>query len=277
MSEDIIKKDNIESEIVIINDFLDIVAEGVLSSNPAFLCGVKFFKSLSFRAILREYEKYKQKAVLDEKDKLKELLRSTVNAYMNLAEKNGWDVRDYDKENVIGYVESITKGVLEYTLSEYESKKIKLYGDFLGAVVYHGDFSRIDELIYGLKVFSKLSYRQLILVKLITDNFAEIDKPTSITNVSICVEMNELMLMGFWRINGVLLETDYTSPITIGDVNCTQYAKEFVTYTNLNFSHEEIQIIVDKFHLDYREQPNSFMLTVSNDPVSGEPPQQNNC
>ena len=277
MSEDIIKKDNIESEIVIINDFLDIVAEGVLSSNPAFLCGVKFFKSLSFRAILREYEKYKQKAVLDEKDKLKELLRSTVNAYMNLAEKNGWDVRDYDKENVIGYVESITKGVLEYTLSEYESKKIKLYGDFLGAVVYHGDFSRIDELIYGLKVFSKLSYRQLILVKLITDNFAEIDKPTSITNVSICVEMNELMLMGFWRINGVLLETDYTSPITIGDVNCTQYAKEFVTYTNLNFSHEEIQIIVDKFHLDYREQPNRFMLTVSNDPVCGEPPQQNNC
>ena len=55
MSEDIIKKDNTESEIVIINDFLDIVAEGVLSSNPAFLCGVKFFKSLSFRAILREY------------------------------------------------------------------------------------------------------------------------------------------------------------------------------------------------------------------------------
>ncbi len=277
MSEDIIKKDNTESEIVIINDFLDIVAEGVLSSNPAFLCGVKFFKSLSFRAILREYEKYKQKAVLDEKDKLRELLRSTVNAYMKLAEKNGWDVHDYDNENAIGYVESITKGVLEYTLSEYENKKIKLYGDFLGAVVYYGDFSRIDELIHGLKVLSKLSYRQLILVKLITDNFTEIDKSTSITNVSICVEMSELMLMGFWRINGVLLETDYTSPITIGDVNCTQYAKEFVAYTNLNFSQEEIQKVVDKFHLDYREQSNRFMLTISDNPVDGEPPQQNSC
>ena len=46
MREDIIKKDNIKSEIVIINDFLDIIADGVLSSNPALLCGVKFFKSL---------------------------------------------------------------------------------------------------------------------------------------------------------------------------------------------------------------------------------------
>ena len=143
--------------------------------------------------------------------------------------------------------------------------------------MYYGDFSRIDELIHGLKVLSKLSYRQLILVKLITDNFTEIDKSTSITNVSICVEMSELMLMGFWRINGVLLETDYTSPITIGDVNCTQYAKEFVAYTNLNFSQEEIQKVVDKFHLDYREQSNRFMLTISDDPVDGEPPQQNSC
>ena len=241
MREDIIKKDNIKSEIVIINDFLDIIADGVLSSNPALLCGVKFFKSLSFRAILREYKKYKQKAVLDEKDKLRELLRSTVNAYMELAEQNGWDVYDLDKENTIGYVGSFTKGVLEHTLSEYENNKIELYGKFLGAVVYNGDFSKVNEKYHGLKVLARSTKRQMVLVRLITDNFLTLDPKKYITNIAICVELYELLHMGFWKLEGVKLKTNYTAPIMIGDIRSTQYAIEFVRYMNLKFSEAEIQ------------------------------------
>lgn len=116
--------------------------------------------------------------------------------------------------------------ILQNAINEFQFKKLMILGDFWGKTIAEGN-NDWDNLHIEGNILNNLTYRQLILLKLLADGFPEDQQNRCINNISICVELNQLLHLGFWKTSGVYFGTNNSGPIAISELRKTDFLFKF--------------------------------------------------
>ena len=95
-----------------------------------------------------------------------------------------------------------------------------------------------------------LSFRQIVMVRLISEDFRGIDKKLFISNPAACVEMNQLLSYGIWQTSGALFGTNTSWAIQIDSIIPTIYSEQVSEVLMLDkINDEDIKIVIDSLGL----------------------------
>ena len=160
-----------------------------------------------------------------EKDKLSLASRTALQTFREQAEKDGviaWQI-NMDPS----YLESAYEVAEHLTLEairQSETKKVEVLGHYYGSQFYKGntDWQDMHQII---TMAGTLTYRQMVLIRLICDGFDGISQELFITNPSACVEINRMQDYGLWMTDMAMFKDDSSAKIQIKLLKPTGYAK----------------------------------------------------
>ena len=134
-------------------------------------------------------------------------------------------------------------------MRQAELNKIKILGRFYGKSMYEGR-TNWNDLHQITSMTGDLSFRQLVLIYLINEDFPSINRDMYISNPHACVEIKQLLKYGIWELSGMLFSENNTAPIQIETINKTSFAQvvsDRLMLTSLNF--ENIKDVIDSLQL----------------------------
>lgn len=163
-----------------------------------------------------------------------ELLK--VDSTFEIAEKTFWEFVEQEGEDNAGYgfdtnsleyqsALETAEGILMQSMREFEHKKLEVLGRFYGRHLYKGS-TQWEKIHLTMKMIDRLTYRQLILIRLICAGFPGRDKEMCITSPDVCVETMDLVTYGIWCAPGAFLDQNNSLPIQLNLLVATDYAKE---------------------------------------------------
>ena len=117
-------------------------------------------------------------------------------------------------------------------LQESQTKKDIFYGVYWGNVIYEHD-EHWEDQHFIISLLSKLSFRQLILVKLIVEGFAERNKDMFITRPEISIELSELQSLGLWGTYGIEITQSLDNSRSLQHIRVTDFGKSFYNKLDL--------------------------------------------
>ena len=122
-------------------------------------------------------------------------------------------------------------------------------GQFYGRAFYYCDLDWQD-MHQIINLCSDMSFRQLVLIKLICEGFNGNDPELFITNTSACVETNRLLDYGIWFIEGATFATNNSAKIQLQLLVPTDYAKLLYKVLMLErISDEDVKRTIDSLKL----------------------------
>lgn len=147
------------------------------------------------------------------------------------------------------YAYEVAEHLSMEAIRQSEQKKIDILGRFYGKQFYEGRMNWQD-MHQVIAMTGELSYRQIILIKLICERFSGMDQESYISNPSACVEINRLLDYGIWRREGAAFSTDNSNHILLKRVNPTEYAKLIYDVLMLNhIESEDIERTIESLHI----------------------------
>lgn len=150
-------------------------------------------------------------------------------------------------------------GLILKAINENQRHKIETMGNFLGETVYSGDFSNNHELQQMTNTLVKLSWRQLVLIKLISEKFHGIDSELIPLDPSASIEINELQQYGFWQSEGARFGVDNSSTYQLKDIKPTEYCYHFVEKIGMDFiTVNDVNEIVGSLRLGHGQSPENL-------------------
>lgn len=201
--------------------FVDIVS--VYSNNlipSSFIKGVIAFIDLR---LLEPYEDVKSRQISDwQSTRLKDIIRKTKSEFITLANKHNCQLDTYTEEPLWdqNFYEAGVHILFE-AINESQSKKIDVFARFWAHLIFFNK-SDWDNIHLITSIISKLTYRQIVLIRIIHDGFLG-KKDKQITNSNVCVELNSLLDYGVWSTSGAGLGIDNSAPITLNELEKTSY------------------------------------------------------
>ena len=155
---------------------------------------------------------------------------SQINYAFDKAEKVFWEFVEKYGENA-GYAFDASSSEYENAMQVAEGfllqsmKKLDVLGCFYGKSLYYGD-NQWETIHHTLKMTERLTYRQIVLIRLICEKFPDIDPTYCITEKDACVETMDLINFGIWATPGAYLSQDNSSPIQLETLVPTEYSFE---------------------------------------------------
>lgn len=169
----------------------------------------------------------------NQKEKILTVFDYAQSEYWALAKEHEWSIEHPEGELYFNNIKEFIEGVVVAAMNECQNKKLSLLGGFFGRSAYYGIYD-LDKFHHIRTLLSKLTYRQICLLKIINDRFVNIDPKLCICNSYICVELNELLQYGFWQMNGISFSTNNSGPIQVGNIIPTPYCKSFIEHLSLS-------------------------------------------
>lgn len=187
---------------------------------------------------------------MKEVDKHDRVFKIAENIYWELAEKdNVHSMVIYFDESYIQYAFEVAEHVSLEAMRQSESAKIQVLGQFYGRAFYYCDLDWQD-MHQIINLCSDMSFRQLVLIKLICEGFNGNDPELFITNTSACVETNRLLDYGIWFIEGATFATNNSAKIQLQLLVPTDYAKLLYKVLMLErISDEDVKRTIDSLKL----------------------------
>lgn len=118
-------------------------------------------------------------------------------------------------------------------LTETDRRKDLIFGNYWGYIICNHDES-FDDQYFTVSLIKKLSYRQIVLIKLIAEGLPESIRTKTITKPEISVDLNMLHQYGFWDIMGKEINANYENFRSLDGINKTKLAD--ITYKRLSLS-----------------------------------------
>lgn len=137
-------------------------------------------------------------------------------------------------EHILEYAE----GMILKAINENQRRKIEIMGNFLGETMYSGE-SDMHLLQQISNTLSKLSWRQVVMVKLISERFPGCNLDLIPTNHSAAIEINELQQYGFWQSEGARFGINNSVTYRLKDIVPTEYCRSFVLLTGMDIISKE--------------------------------------
>lgn len=191
-----------------------------------------------------------KKLSISERKKLDKVSIIALKTFRELAEKDGviaWQM-DIDPAYV-DYAYEVAEHATMEAIRQSEQKKVELLGRYYGRQFYKGE-TNWQDMHQMISMAGTLSFRQIVMVRLIAEDFRGIDKKLFISNPAACVEMNQLLLYGIWQTRGALFGTNTSWTIQIDSIIPTIYSKQVGEVLMLDkISDEDIKIVIDSLGL----------------------------
>lgn len=111
------------------------------------------------------------------------------------------------------------------SMNQYNEKKLEVLGKLYGKAFFD-DKRKFDDLHLAIDIADRWSYRQILLLYLICNNWCGLEKELYITDARICIELRRLQSDGVWFIEGVQTSINNVMPIQIAQLLPTEFAKE---------------------------------------------------
>lgn len=165
---------------------------------------------------------------------ISELEKSKVEQTFKKAQNVFWEFVEKDGANNAGYLFDISspeyegarqsaEGFLMQSMREFERKKLDVIGCYFGRNMYYGK-TQWEQIFQTQKMIERLTYRQVVLIRLISEHFPGINQEYSITSSDACVEVKELFNYGIWKTTAAYFGEDKSQPILIKELVPTKYA-----------------------------------------------------
>ncbi len=193
---------------------------------PAAVVATPLVKGLVLGIIERCFNFNAKKTLsIRETKNLYKVSRVTLQTFKELADQDGvvaWEmVVDPSNEE---YALEVAEHATMEAIRQSEQKKIEVIGRYYGKRFYQGpaDWQDMHQII---TMVGALTYRQMVLIRLICDGFNGISQEMFITNPSACVEINRMQDYGLWMTDMAMFKDDSSAKIQIKLLKPTEYAK----------------------------------------------------
>lgn len=245
----------------IVNSILKDIASSVVEKSFVAIATAAGFPAIAFSAPLAKgiilglfqnsYNDCSQMTLsVRETDKLNQLSSIALQTFWRLAEEDGviaWEM-NIDPA-YIDYAAEVAEHVTLEGIKQSERKKIDILGRYYGKQFYKGntDWQDMHQMI---TMVSNLTFRQIVLIRLISEGFKQLDRNLFISNPSACVEVNRLLDYGIWQTDGSSFGTNDSWMIQLECIIPTIYSDQVSDALMLDdLSEEDINRTIDSLKL----------------------------
>ena len=203
------------------------------------------------------YNDYAQRTLsISETKKLNTTSQVALEVFRELSEKDqilAWEISiDPSYEE---YAYEVADHVVQEAIRQSEAKKAEVLGWYYGKRIYQGpgDWQDMHQII---TMAGTLSFRQIVLIRLINEGFLGIAPEMFITNPSACVEISRMQDYGLWMTDKVTFKDDASAEIQIKVLMPTVYSKMVGEALMLDkLSKEDIKRTLESLSLSEKGEP----------------------
>ena len=160
-----------------------------------------------------------------ENEKVDLLSKTSLQTFMELAEKDGVTAISMQiDEGQLQYAYEVSEDLMLTAIRQSQQKKVEILGRYYGGSFYKGnvDWQDMHQIIM---MAGTLTFRQIVLIRLICEGFGGVSPEMFITKPSACVEINRMQDYGLWMTDMAMFKEDSSAKIQIKLLKPTEYAK----------------------------------------------------
>jgi len=259
MNEEVVK--NVSSELA--SNAID-YGFGKLAISVGFP-KIAFLTPLAKGIILGLFENcfndYKQRVLsISENNKLEKATRIALQTFKELADNDQVEpaIMKID-EAYLNYAFEVAEHATLESIRQSELGKVDIIGRYYGGQFYKGNLDWQD-MHQMITMVGMLTFRQLVLIRLIVDGFPSLDKDLYVSNPSACVEINRLLDYGIWKTNGAAFGVNDSGAIQLKQLELTDYAKQVNEALMLErLSRDEIMRTIESLRLSSDGTPQKIV------------------
>lgn len=249
VSKNIIK--SVVSEVASIATEVSFVTLATAAGFPSAALALPLAKGLVLGVLETCFTDNAQKKLsISERKKLDRVSIIALETFRELAEKDGviaWQLNI--EPSYVDYAYEVAEHATIEAIRQSEQKKVELLGRYYGSQFYRGG-TNWQDMHQMISMAGALSFRQIVMIRLIAENFKGIDTKLFISNPSACVEMNQLLSYGIWQTNGALWGTNTSWAMQIDSIIPTIYSEQVSKVLMLDkISEDDINLVVDSLGL----------------------------
>lgn len=176
-----------------------------------------------------------------ESQKLDLFSQTAVQTFFDLAERDGvTPMQQQIEEGQLQYAYEAAEGAMLTAIRQSQRAKIKILGRYFGSQLYQ-DKINWQDMHQVLNMADALTFRQLVMIRLIAEDFKGLNKKLFISNPTACVEINRLLDFGIWQTAGAQLGINKSWKIQLESIIPTIYSDEVCKSLMLeNLSEDDI-------------------------------------
>lgn len=249
MAKEILK--NITTEVASAATESGFITVATAAGYPMLSLAMPFVKGVVLGLIENCYNDYSQRTLsIRESEKLNRVSIVAMQTFRKLAEKDGvvaWELNmnlDY-----FDYAFEVAEHVTLESIRQSEQNKVDVLGRYYGNQFYKAS-TNWQDMHQVISMIGMLTFRQIVMIRLISDGFKGIDNNLFIGNPSACIEMNRLLDYGIWQTDGASFGINDSWTIQLKSIIPTIYSykvKEELMLDSL--SEEELASTIDSLHL----------------------------
>ena len=194
------------------------------------------------------------------------------NMVFDIAERTYFELAANDKGNVpsqdVVLEDSYFQQVYETAehvsieaIRQSEMKKIEVLGRYYGGEFYkHGPNIDFQDMHQMIAMAGSLTFRQIVLIRLIKEEFKNVNENHFISNPYACVEVNRLRDYGIWQTEGASFGINESRPIQLKSIRPTIYAEKVSDALMLDrLSDDDVQRTLESLRLTLEGTPQEVL------------------
>lgn len=191
-----------------------------------------------------------KKLSISERKKLDKFSTIALETFRELAERDGviaWQLNI--DPSYVDYAYEVAEHATMEAIRQSEQKKVELLGRYYGSQFYRGE-TNWQDMHQMISMVGALSFRQIVMIHLIAEDFMGIDTKMFISNPSACVEMHQLLSYGIWQTSGVPFGTNTSWAMRIDSIIPTIYSEQVSQVLMLDkIGEDDVTFVVDSLGL----------------------------
>lgn len=224
---------------------------------PAIALATPLVKGIILGLLENCYNDCSQRTLsIREGKKLNRVSEMALLTFRELAEKDGVKAWELNIDpSYIDYAFEVAEHATMEAIRQSEMAKVDILGRYYGKSFYEGktDWQDIHQMI---TMAGALTFRQLVMIRLISEGFKGLDGNLFITNPSACVEINRLKDYGIWQTTGAAFGINESVEIQLERIIATFYADQVNESLMLGkLSDEDIHRTIDSLMLSEKGTP----------------------
>lgn len=193
---------------------------------------------------------------VSEKKKLTQVSSIALQTFWEMAKRDGivaWEM-SIDPAN-IDYAYEVAEHATLEAIRQSEKKKIDVLGRYYGNQFYKGR-SEWQDMHQIITMVGSLTFRQIVMIRLISEGFIGMNRKLFISNPSACVEINRLKDYGIWQTCGAAFGINESVPIQLDGIIATFFSECISKELMLDrLSDSDIHIVLESLGLTEKGTP----------------------
>lgn len=175
---------------------------------------------------------------------------------MKLAEEDGVTAITMQiDEGQLKNAYEVSEELMLAAIRQSQDKKVEILGRYYGKTFYYGKIEWQD-MHQIIMMTGTLTYRQVVLIRLICESFKGISPEMFVSNSSACVEINRMRDYGLWMTDMAMFKNNASAAIQLKQLKPTDYTQ--IVYDALmleKLSEEDIKRTIDSLALSDQGEP----------------------